>query len=405
MGKAKQRHRRAAAERAVAATEHARGYGHGHWPALTGLRGIAAAAVLCLHVYMIGGRPSQLWPPLAWLCAMGWSGVDVFFTLSAFLLSLPFVAAHAQGAPEPSLRQYWRHRAWRILPAYWLQVLILFVLATAGLQASYWHAPDAASLAVNALFLYDLVPLAAPALPTWWTLPVELGFYLLLPWFARMLRPGRWPWLLLFIAASLAWRGWVLQAGFTHPQQMAWADHLPGRLHQFIIGMLAAWALWRWRPTLSALTALHRDLIAAGCVVLFLALPALALPFTGHPFAGVPTTQGLLFGWHLYASVIIALLLLALTSGPSRAARVLGAGWLQALGLVSFSLYLWHYPVLLALRQALGGFKAVEAAFGPFAFYGLLFSLLAAGGSWWLVERPAQQRPPRGKIPASTARA
>jgi peptidoglycan/LPS O-acetylase OafA/YrhL len=56
--------------------------------------------------------------------------------------------------------------------------------------------------------------------------------------------------------------------------------------------------------------------------------------------------------------------------------------------------------VLLGLREGLGGFKAVTADFWPFMFYALLFSLLAAAASWWLVERPAQQRARRDKIPA-----
>jgi peptidoglycan/LPS O-acetylase OafA/YrhL len=336
---------------------------------------------------------------------MGWTGVDVFFTLSAFLLTLPFVEARERGTPPPSLREYARHRAWRILPAYWLQLLVLFLLALAGSKASFWYAPDATSMAVNALFLYQLYPFVTPPVPTWWTLPVELGFYLLLPLFAQLLRPSRWYWLLVAIAASLAWRWWVLQAGFGSAEQVAWASHLPGRLHQFLVGMLAAWALLRWRAPLSALSVLQRDLLAAGAVIAFLALPALGIPYTGEAYGGAPSTQGLLFAWHLVAALLVAVLLLALASGPSRAARLFGAGWLQALGLVSYSLYLWHYPVMLVLREALGGYLPTQAQFGSFAFYAVLFSLLAAAASWWLVERPAQRWARRDKMPASPARA
>jgi peptidoglycan/LPS O-acetylase OafA/YrhL len=404
MGKSRQKHRRAAAERAATSAREQE-FALGHWPALTGLRGIAAAMVLCFHVYVLAGSPPGVPAALAWLGAIGWSGVDVFFTLSAFLLTLPFVEARMRAAPEPSLRDYWRHRLWRILPAYWVQVPILFLLALAGAKASFWQAPDAASLAVNALFLYDLVPLVPPALPSWWTLPVELGFYLLLPWFARLLTPARWPWLLLVIAASLAWRWWVLHAGFNRAQEIAWAEHLPGRLHQFVIGMLAAWALVRWRQLLAAFTPLQRDLIAVAAVLVFVALPALAIPYSGRPYNGGPMAPLPLLAWHLFAALVVAVLLLALCGGPSRAARLFGAAWLRALGLVSYSLYLWHVPVLLALREALGGYVAVKSAFAPFAFQAILFSLLVAGMAWWLVERPAQQRARRDKISATTARA
>jgi peptidoglycan/LPS O-acetylase OafA/YrhL len=385
--------------------ENQRGHVHGHWPALSGLRGLAAAGVLLFHVFLLAGSPAYLPAPVGWLCAVGWSGVDVFFTLSAFLLALPFVEAQVLGAPEPSLREYWRHRGWRILPAYWLQVLLLFAFALAGANLSYWQQPDAEGLAINALFLYHLVPLAQPALPAWWTLPVDLGFYLLLPWFARLLTPSRWPWLLLAIVASLAWRWWVLHAGFTRAQELAWADHLPGRLHQFVIGMLAAWALLRWRTRLALFSPLQRDLLCAAAVAVVLALPALAVPYTGAPYDGGALAPWPLLSMHLVASLVIALLLLVLTSGPSRAARLFGAAWLQALGLVSYSLYLWHFPVLLAVRDALGGYVVVKSAFAPFLFQGLLFSLLVAAASWWLVERPAQHRARRDKMTASTARA
>src|SRR5436190_6764241 len=157
MGKSRQRHRRAAEEKVAAAQQREQDYAHGNWPALTGLRGLAAAGVLVFHLYLLGGKPT--FPaPVAWLLEMGWSGVDVFFTLSAFLLSLPFVESIERGAPKPSLRQYWSHRAWRVLPAYWVQVSFLFVLALVGAKVSYWVNPGAASLAVHALFLYDLHP-------------------------------------------------------------------------------------------------------------------------------------------------------------------------------------------------------------------------------------------------------
>ncbi len=400
MGKSRQKHRRAAAER-LASTQAAAGHVERHWPALSGLRGLAACGVLFLHVYILAGAPASVPAPLAWLFAIGWSGVDVFFTLSAFLLAMPFVAARSEGLPEPSLRSYWRNRAWRILPAYYVQLALLFVFALAGARwAGYWQGADARSLAVNALFLYNLVPLAGPAIPPWWTLPVELGFYLLLPWFARLLTPARLPWLLLAILASLAWRWWLLGAGLARAEEVAWVEHLPGRLHQFVIGMLAAWAFVRWRGQFQHWSPAQRDLVAGLAAALFLALPALSLPVDGLPYGGSPSASPLLFGWHLLASLLVAAMLVALASGPSRLGRLLAAGWLQALGLVSYSLYLWHYPVLLALREALGGMAAVGADFWPFAFYSVLFSLLLAGASWWLVERPAQRRAGRDKITA-----
>ena len=397
MGKAKRHHRKAEAAgkySLVVAPENV-------WPALTGLRGLAALGVLLFHSFLLAGSPGSVPAPLSWLFRIGWSGVDIFFTLSAFLLTMPFVAARAAGEAPPALRNYWRHRAWRVLPAYYVQLVILFALSLAGMKAAgYWQPPGAAGLAVNALFLYDLVPLVGPAVPPWWTLPVEMGFYLVLPAFVPLLTPRRWPWLLAAIVASLAWRWWILSAGFGAVEAAVWANHLPGRLHQFLLGMLAAWVFVRWRLLFQRWTPLQRDMVAGLAAIAFLASPVLALPSLGQLYTGLPSIEPLLFGWHLIAGVLVSLMLVALASGPSRLGRLLSAGWLQVLGLVSYSLYLWHYPVLLALREALGGYGAVKLEFWPFLFHALLFSLLAAAASWWLVERPAQRRSRRDKMPA-----
>ena len=93
------------------------------YPALSGLRGLAALSVFAVHAYALAGF-TQIWPGhptasflLAWPLRMGWAGVDIFFTLSAFLLALPFVHAHLDQAPAMSLRGYAARRLLRILPA------------------------------------------------------------------------------------------------------------------------------------------------------------------------------------------------------------------------------------------------------------------------------------------------
>jgi peptidoglycan/LPS O-acetylase OafA/YrhL len=402
MGKAKQRHRRAAEARRAAPQESAADW---RWPALTGLRGLAAAMVLLFDVYVLAGRPAQVPAPFAWLASIGWSGADVFFTLSAFLLAMPFLRAQQAGAPAPALVDYWRHRGWRILPAYYVQVAILFALGLTGSQAEAWNAPDARSLAVNALFLYDLLPGRYPAVSVWWTLPVELGFYLLLPWSVRLLKPGRWPWLLLAILASLAWRLWILGLHLPQAQEFAWAEHLPGRLHQFLLGMVAAWLLVHHRRPFAGWSAGQRDAVAALALLAFLALPTLALPYTGHLYDGASAAQWPLLCWHLLASLLVGLLLVVLCAATSRASRVLAASGLRGLGEISYSLYLWHVPVLLAVRESLGGDAEVGDDFWTFAFSGVLFSLLAAGASWWLIERPAQRLGRRDKMAVPPARA
>lgn len=362
-----------------------------HWPALTGLRGLAALAVVLLHCFLVAGQPANVPAPLQYLFSYGWSGVDVFFTLSAFLLTLPFLRPPPSAAARP-LRAYARARLLRILPAYYVQLAVLLLMGAVGLGGAMgWADPSSRELLGNLLFLYGAVPSIPAHVPPWWTLPVELSFYLVLPWFARLLAQGRWRWLVAGVVASLAFRLWLMHAGLSRTQELAWVEHLPGRLHQFLVGMLAAFAFVQLEARKALPRAGRADLLAFASALVFMVLPALGFLAYGRPFQGGPVVQPLLLFWHLYASVVIGALLIALAAGAPHAGRLLGAGVPRALGLVSYSLYLWHYPVMIGLRESLGGQQAIQQQFWPFVFYSLLFSLLVAFASWWLVERPAQR--------------
>lgn len=361
------------------------------WPALTGLRGMAALAVLLFHAFILAGKPPTVPAPLAWLFSAGWSGVDIFFTLSAFLLAIPFVRTETRRGVEPSLRVYGQRRLLRILPAYYVQAAILIALGLLGLGVTGgWSEPTSAAILANLFFLYGALPEFGPMVPPWWTLPVELAFYLLLPLFAKCLRPGRWGWLLVGIAASLAYRFWLMHAGLTRGEEIAWVEHVPGRLHQFLVGMLAAYAFVRLEAHAALPRARAADLLALSAVIVFVLLPALGLLVSDRAFDGLPARDPLLLCWHLFAGVVVSGLLIALAAGAPRIGRLFSSAPARALGLISYSLYLWHFPVMLAVRESLG-YASAREDFWAFVFYSLLFSLIVAGASWWLVERPAQR--------------
>jgi hypothetical protein len=378
MGKARQKHKRAAAERRAAALEHGRHACHPRWPALTGLRGLAASGCCSCTPTRWRGHP-EAWPALAWLFRMGWSGVDVFFTLSAFLLTLALRGGARSGEAEPSLREYWRHRAWRILPAYWVQVAILFVLALAGFTAaSRVEVARCRHLLRNALFLYNLAPgfgarcrLVDPAGGNWASTcccpgsRACCGRRVALAAAGGGGEPGwRW-WVLMPVsAASRRCTGAITcRAGCTSSSS---ACSRPG---------CSSPALDSWRHGRPATRSARprRDWRSWPC-------RRSAWSRTGGCTPARRLGASLLLGWHLYASVVVALLLLALASGPSRLARLFEAGGLQALGLVSYSLYLWHYPVMLAVRASLGGYRIVTAEFAPFLFYSAAVFPAGRGG-------------------------
>src|SRR4051794_6890563 len=88
---------------------------------LDGVRGLAALAVLTFHVQQFGGGHI---PGISAILGSLNSGVVIFFVLSGFLLYRPFVRARRDGT-RPAVGRYFRHRAIRIVPAYWLALVVL----------------------------------------------------------------------------------------------------------------------------------------------------------------------------------------------------------------------------------------------------------------------------------------
>ena len=328
---------------------------------------------------------------LDWLMRIGWSGVDVFFTLSAFLLALPFARAAQAGVPMPAWRPYLLRRGARVLPAYWLQLAILLAAAFAGLAwglaIARW--PGWESALAHAVLWLNAWPRVEPLFAHWWTLPVEFGFYLLLPVLAQAFAPRRWPWLLVLVVLAWSWRAWCLAHRRADFAQLAWVDQLPGRIDQFAIGMLAAWAWVRYEARGLAMTPRRANALLFAGGAAFVALPALLL-VDGRPLVSAsPSLHPVVLAWHGLASLPVACMLVACVAGAPWARRWLAARPLRFLGEISYSLYLWHLPLIAFVVWQSGG-EVAARDFWPYFSVCLLLSLAMAVLSWWFVERPAR---------------
>ena len=122
------------AARSVESTPSA---GQAFLPELEGLRGVAAWGLVLYHTWVFSSGSALAWdlgPATVFLPALQ-SSVVLFFVLSGFLLYRPFAAALAAGEPFPSVRAYFRNRALRILPAYWVVVLVSSAVLNADVVA------------------------------------------------------------------------------------------------------------------------------------------------------------------------------------------------------------------------------------------------------------------------------
>lgn len=323
-----------------------------HLAALDGLRGVAILLVVCVHVGDVTGVVR--YERFVWrMLGTGTIGVPVFFILSGFLLYRPFARATLSGTALPPVRDYFRRRALRILPAYWLML-------PAGILLS--DAPQAE----RPLVWLQLVTLTHPYDPDrWWegtsllaiwSLSVEACFYLLLPLLARgMHRSCRGSARRLLVvlsglaAASVAWTG-VLRYTADLPVVFYSEPLLPRSLVHFALGMLLA--VMAERPGRTA--ALAAASPGVGWVIALCGLALLSTPLT-TPLSGPQSPHQYLVGTFLIPLVALAAVApaaLAPNRGFNRA--LLGNRLVRGLGRISYGIFLWHLPVLTAWYRLSG---------------------------------------------------
>lgn len=350
-------------------------------PGVEGARGVAALSVLAYHVWLRGG--SGLGAGGTAL-SYGWLGVPLFFVLSGLLLYRPFARAIVAGSSLPSFRRYGRARFLRIFPAYWLVLLccVPFLDPRFAHSASSWLTRGVEQLfLVQTWFSNDWDGLA-PA----WTLAIEITFYAVLPlivlasWaLARRMptRNGRALTQMLALAplipAAFAYQHVALHRG--------WPVALPEYIDEFAIGMLLAVAL----ELPATRQGLRRAWLLGPTAILAFCL-AFVFKHTGPDTNGY---TGMMFT--LLVTVGFALLLARVLLAEGHAplvGRLLSSGPLTWLGMVSYGIYLWHWPVITIVGGNAWRHDSWPLFAGRLALV-LAVTLGLAALSWYGLERRA----------------
>jgi peptidoglycan/LPS O-acetylase OafA/YrhL len=305
-------------------------------PGLEGLRGVAVVMVMWAHVgEFLAHRDA--W----WLLPGGFLGVDVFFVLSGFLITTLLEQERIRTGAV-ALSAFWRRRIARLTPALYvfLFVHVLFVVfvgdplrlelksvAFAGVYLANYQ------LSVGSHPPFDLVHL--------WTLSMEMQFYVIWPIvLVRLRRRLSTRWLLGGLAIAV-----VAIATIRWVEWRAWDDwtlvyeRTDARADALLVGALLALV---WPSIAPSITA--RRLAGAWCALAGTAVITL-LAFTQRPGAGFLFGAGFTVGDVAVALVIVGALV------PSRARSVLAWAPLRAVGRASYSLYLWHLPVFVAVTR------------------------------------------------------
>ena len=393
--------------RAALAPEQARTPSAGRYlPALDALRGGAAFAVVVVHavgVYARGAGDDAVRPWVARLDV----AVPIFLLLSGFLLYKPWVEARRTGE-RLSVAGYARRRVLRIVPGYWVALLVaVLVLSLPGVLSArgivrYFGFAQA----------YDADTVGG-GIPVGWTLCVEAVFYAFLPLWALLLRrlPGGLRSEALGLAAlalaSIAWKAVVLAAvvpahvSATDP----WLIAFPAYLDFFVLGMALAVASVAWDERGGAPPGIARWATASWVA----ALAVFVLSAYGAGLDDVDPrgfTHGEFVVRHALHGVIALALMFGAVVGGGLPERILRPRWLRHVGTISYGLYLYHLTVLGVL--GLWGFAAWEDTVPRHLLWltgAMLGGLVLAELSWRLIERPALRfspswRPRRRRRPA-----
>lgn len=359
-------------------------------PGFDGLRGIACLAVFAVHFQQHVRLAGAFGPfELPRLLENGNHGVALFFALSGFLLGLPLWECIRSHRTFPPLGAYWAKRLARIVPAYFVCLTALIVLNRHGEKLDGWR-----DIVLHYAFLFNFREASIFSInPPFWTLAVEVQFYLLLPFFVLLVRNMKpavgGAWLLAFAVASyvaywLVMESWPAASSGTSRDSPVLQYSLPAHLPHFLLGT-AAGVLYlslrdrgnvAWLPSVSNLT--------------FWLCGALVFVILGTPLDDLLKLPNGRYNWPYVPVLLTAMLVFAPFSRA--ATTLLESSPLRLLGVISYGVYIYHLPV-----QNMTGRIMKVLALNPvehwviFGAVSLLLTASVASLSYSLLELPLRR--------------
>jgi peptidoglycan/LPS O-acetylase OafA/YrhL len=333
---------------------------------LDGLRAISVLAVLVYHHYVVGGS-SPGWLP------GGFYGVEVFFVVSGYLITSLLLDERARTGTI-ALKEFWFRRARRLLPALFLMLgtVILFSLLFLRDDAISELKSDTVAALTYTSNWWQIIANRSyfeqagrpELLRHLWSLAIEEQFYLFWPLVlgvaVRRLGRDRAPWAMVGVALLSALAMALLYTWGVKDSNLYYAT--PTRLSGLLLGSALAffWTPRRVRGTTGRYARIVLDL--GGVLGLYL---------LWWSFRGTHDYDAIAFrGGFLIVDIATLLVICAVVHPRSDMNRVLGLPVLVWVGLRSYGIYLWHFPIFAVTRTA-----DIESTFG-FSPPGWLWFLL-----------------------------
>lgn len=364
----------------------------GRIPQLDGVRGLAILSVLIWHYYSIGPTPqTEVHSLLKGLFAQSWTGVDLFFVLSGFLICGILME---QKESQNYFKAFYMRRAFRIVPIYFV-LLVTFLVCYYNIN---WHNNEAlygllgephpiwsyATFLQN-FFMASSANWGAQWLGITWSLSIEEQFYLLFPLAIKFLPNRRLPiFLITMIIAAPLFR---LYLAINLDDMRAYiSTHclLPARMDALLMGALGAWMLRT--PSVKKYFEKNMNLLYSLFLILGIGFFFFlrVYPITSIFYVTVTVGYTWIAGFYLVFLMITLLtsnkvILILITFKP-----------LRALGIISYFVYLFHHIINVFTHYFIhGSGPTLISKDGAIAtIFSFCITILLATFSWFLIEKP-----------------
>jgi peptidoglycan/LPS O-acetylase OafA/YrhL len=367
----------------------------GHVRVIDGVRGIAVLLVVFFHYFalrvtvsrdvFIDAVNNHSW--LSFIVGHGHLGVDIFFVLTGFLLVTPWLACKYANKQNPSIKKYFSRRLFRIMPAYYMHLIILFVIIVPWIKGTeiIISSYGMENLIHHVFFTHYFSPVTSSSFGVngaLWTLSLEAQFYIALPFIAYLLARNFWTTTILLVILSIGWRY------VSYTQETVISDfymgigdrwnipleiiqnfigtQLPGYLGHFSLGIMLSYLFINKKAHSQKLAGVFLLLSAASLYLILnssldMHLFSILIPFL---------LCGMLYYFIFFPRSTFSLLI--------------ANKFFCYTGKISYSMYLYHFPLILILNELL---PDTNGSFIGISLF-LLFLFSVSYVSYTYVEKP-----------------
>lgn len=309
------------------------------------IRGWAILLVILFHWSTFGlatwNQPIEDPNPILAFIYAGNSGVTLFFVLSGFLLSMPWLRGRTV-----KMVPFYRNRLLRIMPLYFVLVAIATVY-----HQQYWTG-------LQTLLFYNVQPLTLwPFGAVLWSLVIEMQFYLVLPVLMTVSRKDNYRFIgqAMIVALVGAYLAIIFSpdAFLDEKTRLSLQDTLLGRSPNFLAGILCAWIYVRSESRRAAIVSQRGVMAWRGDFFLLLILVILSMQFMRVAEIGTLAVETEWPIRHGVEGFLWAILIYVIVAYPLKIRGLFVNSAVNTLGILAYSLYLLHFPLLTFLMAVI----------------------------------------------------